>query len=293
VRRAHDRTGFRETVDRILDLRDAEVGENRPARLVVKQDVRGLDVAVDHAVPVCPLERVRELDEDPPNVARGQRPFEVQAVRERLPANVAHHEIPDAVDLPEAVQRENAGVRELGGDPRLTPEPRATLLCLGEIGPQDLHGDEPLERPIAGEIDGTHAADPEPADDLVLRPERALDGGAQHGIAFRHEALAGGRDGGPDAGKAVPAVGCGEQGFGLFAKLAVIAADRGEVVLAVRDGTFQRAGDDRLDLRPALGRHGVPSSRRSHARATAHSRLIVAGERPSASAVSSMVIPPK
>jgi len=76
-------------------------------------------------------------------------------------------------------------------------------------------------------------------------------------------------------------------------KLVVITADRGEVVLAVRDGTFQRAGDDRLDLRPALGRHGVPSSRRSHARATAHSRLIVAGERSSASAVSSMVIPPK
>ena len=53
------------------------------------------------------------------------------------------------------------------------------------------------------------------------------------------------------------------------------------------------AVEDALDLTPALRRHAPSSACLSHARAIAHCRFTVAGETPTASAVSSTVRPPK
>ncbi len=67
-------------------------------------------------------------------------------------------------------------------------------------------------------------------------------------------------------------------------------------------GLVERAVEERLETLPLLALHdaaSTPSSdadsiaRFSHARAIAHWRLTVAGERPTASAVSSTVSPPK
>src|ERR1022692_127077 len=58
---------------------------------------------------------------------------------------------------------------------------------------------------------------------------------------------------------------------------------------------FQGVGGDLLDALPVFRSNGSPhaNSRRSHKRATFHSRLMVAGERSNTSATSSMLRPPK
>src|SRR5439155_5121709 len=65
---------------------------------------------------------------------------------------------------------------------------------------------------------------------------------------------------------------------------------------------IERAVEERLEALPLIPRHGSPSSpssdaqsiaRLSHARAIAHCRFTVAGDVPTASAVSSTVRPPK
>ena len=56
---------------------------------------------------------------------------------------------------------------------------------------------------------------------------------------------------------------------------------------------FAGGVENGLDLLPALGGHGWPSSRSSHKRAVCHSRLTVDGELARVLAVSSMVRPPK
>ena len=62
---------------------------------------------------------------------------------------------------------------------------------------------------------------------------------------------------------------------------------------AVGGRTGQAFVEEGVDPRPLLAGHAPPSSFFSHARATIHDRLTVAGETPSTSAVSSMVRPPK
>ena len=57
--------------------------------------------------------------------------------------------------------------------------------------------------------------------------------------------------------------------------------------------TGQAFVEEGVDPRPLLAGHAPPSSFFSHARATIHDRLTVAGETPSTSAVSSIVRPPK
>src|SRR3984957_8030727 len=87
-----------------------------------------------------------------------------------------------------------------------------------------------------------------------------------------------------------------EQRFDRRAEFRVGAAEPVEDLRTLRGAGIEDTGEDGFYLTPAAGRHagGVPSIFwSSQRRAMLHSRLTVAGEMPRASAVSSMVRPPK
>ena len=64
MRRADDHPARGQAVAAVVELRDAEVGEHGAARLLIEQDVRRLDVTMDHAAAVRALHGLRQLEED-------------------------------------------------------------------------------------------------------------------------------------------------------------------------------------------------------------------------------------
>jgi hypothetical protein len=72
--------------------------------------------------------------------------------------HVPHHVVVQPIDLAERVQREDVRVRELGGDACLTPETLAAIGGGERARRKNLDGDEPLERALAGQVDGPHGA---------------------------------------------------------------------------------------------------------------------------------------
>ena len=148
---------------------------------------------------------------------------------------------------------------------------RSRLSGASAIGAKDLYRHEPLERPVAREIDRAHATVAEGPNDLVLRAEGTLDGGAQAAVAFGHEGCSrAAATAARAAGDAVGSIGGGEQRVDLAAKLAIRAATRWREIARGRRPDSRARRPRRLDLGPAFRRHEVPSSRRNHARATAH-----------------------
>ena len=180
--------GAGETVARAVHLRDAEVGEHRATRFVVEENVGRLDVAMDDAVAVRAFERVGQLGENAMRLVAGKPSVDPQTLGERHAADVAHDEVPDAVDLAEGVERQDPRVRQLRRDARLAPKSFATIGRGGKIGPQHLDRHESFERPLAREIDRAHAALPQRPDDLVLLAEGSGENRVERAIAVGAEA---------------------------------------------------------------------------------------------------------
>ena len=144
--------------------RDPEIGHQRLP--VVQQDVLGLDVAVNDAVPVRVVERARDLARDPHRLVDRQLLLAVEPVAERLALDVRHDVVQEAVGGAGIEQREDVrvlqvrrgadlGQESLGADHR------------GELGPQHLDRDLAVVAKIVGEVDGRHAAGPELPKDAV------------------------------------------------------------------------------------------------------------------------------
>ncbi len=152
--------------------RDAEVRDQRLP--VVQQDVLGLDVAVDHAVPVGVVEGARHLAGDPHGIGDGQLPLARQPVAERLALHKRHHVEHGAAYLARVVQRQDVRVLEVGrrldlGEEPLGPDYR------GEFGTQDLDRHVALVAQIAGQVDRRHPARAE----LALDPVAVGQGGGE------------------------------------------------------------------------------------------------------------------
>ena len=118
--------------------RDAEVGDQRAA--VVQQDVLGLDVAVDHAVPVRVVERVGDLARDPHRVVDRELLLAVEPVAERLALDERHDVVEEAVGLARVEQREDVRMLQIGGELDLGEEPLGAE-HRGELGVQHLERD--------------------------------------------------------------------------------------------------------------------------------------------------------
>lgn len=146
--------------------------------LVVDEDVVGLDVTVDHAVPVPVVEGVGDLGEDPPCLLRRQPSLAPQARPQGFIPYVAHHEVGEPFRLPERVEGNDVGMSETGGRAGLPAETLAGFALGGGVEGADLHGHQTVEYEVARKVDGTHTASSEQPEDLEVRteavPERSL-----------------------------------------------------------------------------------------------------------------------
>src|ERR1051325_9080931 len=112
MRCADDRTGAGEAVAGIANLCNAEIREENAPGVIVDQDVRGLDVAMDDAMPMRALESIGQLEENAMCPGVRQAPLEPQTFGERDAADIPHDEVPQSAHLAEGVQRQDARMRQ-------------------------------------------------------------------------------------------------------------------------------------------------------------------------------------
>jgi hypothetical protein len=136
-------------------LRDAEVGHDGVAFL--QQDVGGLDVPVDDAVPVRRLQGSSDLTGDLNRLVDGQLLVTVEPLTKRLALHVGHHEVEQTVGVARIVDRQDVGVGEASRDLDLAQEAVGPDSCR-QIGVQDLEGDLAMVFEVLGQIDPGHPA---------------------------------------------------------------------------------------------------------------------------------------
>ncbi len=158
--------------------RDAEVGDQRP--IVVQQDVLGLDVAVDDAVPVGVVERVGDLARDPDGVGDRELLLAAQPVAQRLALDERHDVEEAAVRLARVEQRQDVRVLQIRRQLDLGEEPLGAD-HRGELGTHELERDLAVVPEILGQVYGRHSAGPDLAFDPVAVRQRALEAAEELG----------------------------------------------------------------------------------------------------------------
>ena len=172
--RAHQHVGLRRA--RLGQrAREAEVGDLHDA-VRRDEDVLRLDVAVHQAVAAGMLERGRDLQRDAcghvgtEHVARGKDLAQVLTVHE------LHRHVRLSVLVAEVEHLDDVGMHEPRGRERLSAEAGDELRVLRQVLGEHLHGDLPLQPPVAREADGRHAADAEAVAELVAACEDLAHG---------------------------------------------------------------------------------------------------------------------
>ena len=149
--------------------RDPEVGDER--RAIVQEDVLGLDVAMDDAVPVRVVERRADLLCEPHRVVDGKLVLALEAIAERLALDERHHVEQESVGLPRVEQRQDVRMLQrrrrldLGEEPIGADDGR-------ELGAKHLHRNTPVVLEIVREIDGGHPTGAELALESVTIGQR-------------------------------------------------------------------------------------------------------------------------
>jgi hypothetical protein len=132
---------------------DPEIGHHGAA--VVQQDVLGLDVPVDHALPMGVIQRVRHVAGDPDGLVDAELRFAIELVTQGLALDVGHDVEEEAVGLPGIEQRQDVRVLERRGGLDLLDEPLGAE-DRRELRAQHLDRDPSLVLQVVGEIDRGH-----------------------------------------------------------------------------------------------------------------------------------------
>jgi hypothetical protein len=135
-------------------LGDAKVHDHRVA--TGEQDVLGLDIAVDHAVPMGHGQRLGDFPQESYGFGNRKLTGAGEPFPERLALHVRHDVVEKSVSLSRVEQAEDVRVLEPGGDFDLageTLEPHRG----GKIGPEHLDRDVPMVAEVLGEINRGHA----------------------------------------------------------------------------------------------------------------------------------------
>ena len=150
-------------------LGEAEVGEERRGAVVrqaaLDDHVGRLDVAMNQAGGVHCVESVGDLGDHLGGVLRCERPVGRDQAAEVAAGHVAHRHIEQTVSLPGSEDGDHSRVLDRGGRQRLGAKASSEALLSGQLGPDHLERDEPVEPQLPGQVDDPHAA----------MPDRALD----------------------------------------------------------------------------------------------------------------------
>jgi hypothetical protein len=166
----------------IAQLGQPEV-EQLGGALLGEHDIGGLEVAVEHALPVRGAEAAGELQRDVEDLLPGQRQLElVQA----LPAHELRGQVRPPPGPADAVDRQDVGVVQPGDGAGLDEEALARGLVRADRG-QELHRHRAPEQGVARLEDLAHGAATERPDDLVL-VDLARDLGSHLGRHLRRRA---------------------------------------------------------------------------------------------------------
>ncbi len=160
------------------ELRDPEVGDLR-VRLLVEQDVGGLDVTMDDAEPMCGRQGRENLESEHACSRLGE-PARRELGGQRATGQAFHDDERHAVVFADVVDRDDVGVVDSGRGARLALEALAQVGLLGEIGAQDLDRDLAREAEVGRFADLAHAAATQQGPELVALPDRVGPGG--HGV---------------------------------------------------------------------------------------------------------------
>ena len=153
---AEDRARFGERAE-IGRARDSEVRDLDPF-VAVQQQIRRLDVAMDDPMGVGRIERRRGLVEPVERAADGLRPLALEAIGQRSPGEVLHHDVGAPAVLADVEDRDCArGVRQSGDGERLTREAAADRIVVGETAREQLDRDDAREVGVLGPVNLAHA----------------------------------------------------------------------------------------------------------------------------------------
>ncbi len=151
-------------------LADPEVGHLRRERLG-EEDVRGLHVAVDDAALVRVRQARRDLADDADPVVELERLALAEALREAAARHVLHREVKRSLVLADVEDRDDVRGLEAPRDAGLLQEPRLRFVDVERrarsVEADRLQRDLALDLRIAREIDETHRAPAERAQDLI------------------------------------------------------------------------------------------------------------------------------
>ena len=167
-RRAEHRADLRQF--RRFDVGNAEVGDLHRA-IRQQEDVRRLDVAMDHAQPMRVAERRQDLRQDAHRVRRPEALVLFEVLLELAPLDQLHRDVPDAGIFAEVVDRDDIGMRQPARGLRLAAKAREDLrrVAPGQlIRANGLERDDALDERIEGLVHDTHRAAPQFAPDFVL-----------------------------------------------------------------------------------------------------------------------------
>ena len=168
-------------------LGDAEVGDDGVA-VLVDQDVRGLDVAMDHAGAVGVGQSRRDLPQDRAHDGQREPAGPLDHLIERAAAHVPHHEVVQPLAVAHRVDRHDVRVVQPGDGDRLLAEALGHPVAQQHRGRHHLDRDLTVEREIVGQEDRCHSASSELGPDLELAGGRSPQ-------AFHHLVPGRGRDG--------------------------------------------------------------------------------------------------
>ena len=166
IGRAHRKARLREAAPSggSHGQRDPEICDDRLA--VLYQDVRWLDVPMNHAASVRVLQRLGHRGSNPHRFVNRQLLVAVQTVPECVPLHVGHHIEQEGIRLARIEQRQDMRVLQVGRRLDLSQKPFRADDC-GQLGLQDLERDLSLMPEIISEINRGHPALTELALDLV------------------------------------------------------------------------------------------------------------------------------
>jgi hypothetical protein len=153
------------------DLGRAEVADLDVVALG-KQDVRGLDVAMDHAVLERVVERAAHLEDHQHRLAHRQEVRLRAKLLERAARHVLHHDVALVPLDHRVVHADDVGVVQLAGERGLVQEQLLEALgfLLAHLGValRDLHGDLAVVERVLGEVHEGRGALAQLGQDAVL-----------------------------------------------------------------------------------------------------------------------------